>query len=416
MTASEAGRGATGTVGIAPSHLRYPTIEDLRRRARRRVPRFAFDYADAGCGDDICRDENRRALDALKFVPSYGRGAPSVSLDVTLFGRRYAAPMGIAPMGLGGLVWPGCEAILARAAQAARIPYILATPAGAAIQEIAPLAPDVFWFQLYGAPRDDHRITFDLVRRAESAGAPVLVVTIDSPVRGKRPRDLRNRLSVPFRPNIATILDVARSPAWAREVLLAGIPACRNFIPYADGASSAGALAGVVERELRGGFTWDTVRRVRDLWPRALVVKGICSVEDAEEAIASGADGLVVSNHGGRAFDGAPAAIELLPPVVEAVGGRATILHDSGIRSGLDAVRAFALGAEAVLAGRPFLYGVAALGSAGGEHVVEFYRSEIAAALGQLGVTSVADAGRSLKLWKEASLDAESLYAKRPKK
>lgn len=387
-------RGATGTAGVSARHLRYPTIEDLRARARRRVPRFAFDFIDGGCGQNASRSNNRAALDDIRFIPRYGFGTVTVSSEVELFGRRYAGPIGVAPMGLGGLIWPGAELHLATAAQKFGIPYVLATPACATIEDVARIAPDVFWFQLYGAPRNDHRITFDLVRRAEAAGAHVLMVTFDTPVRGKRPQDLRNRLDVPFRPNLKTILDVATSPAWALEVLRRGTPKCENFVRYAEGQTSAGDIAAVTQQELRGGFTWEVIRRVRDAWPRALVVKGIMHPADADQAVSIGADGVVVSNHGGRSFDGSMAAIDVLPEVRAAVGDRATVMMDSGIRTGVDVVRALALGAQAVLAGRPFLYGVAALGTEGAEHVMELFAEETQAAMGQLGIATPREANR----------------------
>jgi isopentenyl diphosphate isomerase/L-lactate dehydrogenase-like FMN-dependent dehydrogenase len=383
-------RGSTGAEGVPPAHRRYPTIADLRRRARRRVPRFAFDFVDGGCGENEVRDHNRVALDAVKLVARYGLGSGGIATEVELFGRRYAAPIGISPMGMGGLLWPRAEIHLATAAQAMRIPYVLATPASASIEEIAAIAPDSFWFQLYGAPNNDNRITFDLVRRAEIAGAHVLVVTIDTPVRAKRPQDWRNGLSVPFKPNLRTIVDIATAPFWALEVLKRGVPRSANFIPYTGEASpSAGTVAACVQRELRGGFLWETVERVRKLWPRPLVVKGILHPEDAMRALALGADGIIVSNHGGRTLDAAPAAIDMLPAVVERVGGKITVLMDSGVRTGLDVVRALALGAKSVLTGRPFLFGVAALGPGGGTHVLEFFADEIRMAMGQVGAKNL---------------------------
>jgi L-lactate dehydrogenase (cytochrome) len=384
-------RGSTGAEGLPPLHRRYPTIADLRKRARRRVPRFAFDFVDGGCGENEVRDHNRVALDAVRLVARYGLGGGAVSTEVELFGRRYAAPIGIAPMGMGGLLWPRAEIHLATAAQAMKVPYVLATPASASIEEIAAIAPDVFWFQLYGAPNQDNRITFDLVRRAEAAGAHALVVTIDTPVRAKRPQDWRNGLAVPFKPNLRTIVDIATSPAWALEVLKQGVPRSANFIQYAGPSPSAGAVAQCVQRELRGGFLWETVERVRKLWPRTLIVKGIIHPDDAMRAVALGADGIIVSNHGGRTLDAAPASIDMLPAVVERVGGRITVLMDSGVRTGLDVARALALGAKLVLTGRPFLFGVAALGPGGGTHVLEFFAEEIRMAMGQIGAKTVAE-------------------------
>jgi (S)-mandelate dehydrogenase len=383
-------RGGTGAEGLPAPHRRYPTIADLRRRARRRVPRFAFDFVDGGCGENEARDGNRCALDAVKLVARYGLGSGAVSTELELFGRRYAAPIGIAPMGMGGLLWPKAERHLATAAQAMRVPYVLSTPASASIEEISKIAPDAFWFQLYGSPGNDNRITFDMVRRAEAAGAHVLVVTIDTPVRAKRPQDWRNNLAVPFKPNLRTIFDIATSPLWALEVLRKGTPCPENFRAYAGADAKNGDVSLCSSRELRGGFAWETIERVRKLWPRALVVKGIIHPDDAMRALGLGADGIVVSNHGGRTLDAAPAAIDMLPAVVERVGGRLTVLMDSGIRTGLDVVRALALGAKCVLAGRPFLFAVAALGDRGGTHALEFFSEEIRMAMGQVGARSLA--------------------------
>ena len=382
-------RGGTGAEGLPANLRRYPTIADLRKRARRRVPRFAFDFVDGGCGENEVRDGNRVAFDAVKLVPRYGLGREAVSTEVELFGRRYAAPIGISPMGMGGLLWPKAERHLATGAQAMNIPYVLSTPASASIEEIAQIAPDVFWFQLYGAPRNDNAITFDLVRRADAAGAHVLVVTIDTPVRAKRPQDWRNNLAVPFKPNLRTILEVARSPLWLAEVLKNGTPCPENFRAYAGPGASNADVSACSSRELRGGFAWETVERVRKLWPRALVVKGIIHPDDAMRALSLGADGIIVSNHGGRTLDAAPPSIDMLPAMVERVGARMTVLMDSGVRTGLDVVRALALGAKCVFTGRSFLFGVAALGAPGGQHVIEFFSDEIRMAMGQVGARTL---------------------------
>ena len=396
-------RGGTGTDGLSPTQRRYPTIEDLRKAARTRVPRFAFDFVDGGCLDNLCRDSNRTALDAIRMTPRYGLGGVAVSSEVELFGKRYAAPIGVAPMGMGGLIWPRAERHLAAAMQTLRLPYLLATPATASIEEIAALAPDVFWSQLYGAPLDDNRNTFDLVDRARRAGANALVATIDSPVRGKRPQDMRNGVAVPFRKDLRTWLDIAGAPAWALEVARQGIPRCENFVAYAEGDESVEAIGKLVQKHLRGGFEWETIKRVRDRWPGPLLIKGILAPEDAEMALTIGAEGIIVSNHGGRAFDAAPPAVEMLPAIVSVAGDRATILFDSGIRSGLDVARALALGAKAVLAGRPFLYGVAALGASGAGYTGELFIDEIRMAMGQIGagtVDQIPDAVRVETLWR----------------
>jgi (S)-mandelate dehydrogenase len=395
-------RSGTGTQGLSEQELRFPTVEYLRRRARQRIPKFAYDFVAGGCGENLTVARNRAAFDAIEILPRYGFGAVAVKTQVELFGRSYAAPIGISPMGLGSLVWPKMEEYLARAAQAANVPYVLATPAGAAIERIASLAPDVFWFQSYAAPNEDFRITFDMLRRAERAGAKALVVTIDTPVRAKRPEDMRNRLSVPFRPNLRTILDVARRPAWLAEVVKHGAPRAENFLAYMPPGATGADVAKFAQKEMRGGYSWNTVHRVRDAWSGPLIVKGILHPGDAETALRIGADGLLVSNHGGRTFDAAPPAINLLP-VVKAAAGDATILLDSGVRSGIDVVRALALGARAVLTGRPFLFGVGAIGPAGGTHVLDLLMEETRQAMGQIGAPDLAAVGQAAVRYPDVS-------------
>jgi L-lactate dehydrogenase (cytochrome) len=396
MAAGEPSEGEkTGTaaeVTAARLRRRFPTIDDLRARARRRVPRFAFDFVDGGANDETCIARNIAAFRAVELLPRYCVDTKGASTEVELFGARYAAPLGIAPMGSPGLMWPGVEDYLARAAQRARIPYVLATPANAAIEHIAEIAPDVFWFQLYRFPHNDHAITFDLVRRADAAGARVLVPTVDSAGKSKRPRDIRNGVAVPFPITPKTVWQVATSPAWAWSLLKHGMPRTENLVPYAGPNPTQVSTARTMQLRSGGSHTWDELARLRERWKRAFVVKGILHPQDAERAVALGADGIIVSNHGGRHFDGAPASIDVLPAVVAAVGSRATVMIDSGIRSGLDVVRALALGAKAGFTGRPFVYGLAALGPIGASHVIELFFDEIRTEFTHTGVRSVAEA------------------------
>jgi L-lactate dehydrogenase (cytochrome) len=371
---------------------RYPTIDDLRRRARWRVPRFGFDFVDGGANDEVCIERNIAAFRAVELLPRYCVDGKGVSTAVELFGRSYAAPIGIAPMGSPGLMWPGAEKHLAREAQRKRIPYILATPANASIEEIAAIAPDVFWFQLYRFPDNDHAITFDLVRRADAAGAHVLVPTVDSAGKSKRPRDIRNGVAVPFPINPWTTFQVLTSPAWALALVRNGMPITANLAPYAEGKATQISTARTMSLRSGGSHTWDELARLRERWKRAFVVKGILHPGDSERAVALGADGIIVSNHGGRHFDGAPASIDVLPAIVAAVGSRATVMIDSGIRGGLDVVRALALGAKAGFTGRPFVYGLGALGPAGAPHVVDLFLDEIRTELLHVGVRSVEEA------------------------
>lgn len=369
---------------------RFPTIDDLRRRARGRVPRFGFDFVDGGANEEYCVARNVSAFQAIELLPHYCIDG-KVTTDTELFGRKYAAPIGVAPMGSAGLMWPGAEKLFAAEAQRRRIPYVLATPGNASIEEIAAIAPDVFWFQLYRFPDNDHAITFDLVRRAHEAGAHVLVPTVDSAGKSKRPRDIRNGCRVPFPINPWTTWQVLTSPAWTMQLLRNGMPITANLIPYAANASQ-NATAEVMQVRSGGSHTWEELKRLRDRWKRPFVVKGILHPQDAERAVALGADGIWVSNHGGRHFDGAPAAIDVLPAIVSAVGSRASVMIDSGIRGGLDVIRALALGAKFCFTGRCFAYALGALGEAGAPHVADLFFDEIKTELLHVGAQSVADA------------------------
>ena len=371
---------------------RFPTIADLRSRARARVPRFAFDFVDGGANEERCVARNASALAAIELLPRYCVDAKGTSTEVELFGTRHAAPIGISPMGSPGLMWPGADEYLARAAQAARIPFVLSTPANASIERVAELAGDMFWFQLYRFPANDHAITFDLVRRAEAAGARVLVPTVDSAGKSKRPRDIKHGVAVPFPITPRVLWQVATSPAWAFSLFKHGMPRTENLVPYAGPNAGQAATARTMQLRSGGSHTWDELARLRDRWKRPFVIKGILHPRDAERALALGADGIIVSNHGGRHFDGAPASIDMLPAIVAVAGGRATIMLDSGVRGGLDVVRALALGATTAFTGRPFLYALAALGPVGAAHVIDLFRDEIRTEFTHVGIRSAAEA------------------------
>jgi len=373
----------SGTGRQAALNRRLPTLADVERAARRRLPRFAYDFVAGGTGDDLGVRRNRAALDDVEIVPRYGVMS-TVDTTVTLFGREYKAPIGIAPAGLDGLAWPDATRCLATTAAGAGIPYITGTLASAPIEEVAPRCRA--WFQLYGFPADGHRVTFDLVRRAADAGAEALVVAVDAPVRSKRPRDLRHGLVVPFRPSVSTAWQVAGAPAWSLAALRTRVPVFANMDRYAGPRATLDEVAGFVQGRMRGGFTWAEIAELRQAWPRALVIKGLLHPADAERAVAVGADGILVSNHGGRQSDAAPAAIDVLPAIARVAGADTTVLFDSGVRSGLDVARALALGARAVFSGRAFLLGLAAAGRRGSDHVANLLTAELRTALGQCGV------------------------------
>jgi (S)-mandelate dehydrogenase len=367
---------------------RFPTLEDLERRAGRRIPRFVYDFIQGGAGDNSGAVRNRAALKGIEIVPRYGLDVKAVDASVELFGRRYAAPVGIAPIGFDGLMWPGATELFAKAAQRANIPYLTGTLATATIEDVMRWAPDTGWFQLYPLATDDHRISFDLADRAQRAGAKVLVATLDVPVRVKRPRDLRNGFVMPFRLGPRSMLDVALSPPWLLALARRGMPRFANMEAYAEGSDTAA----FVGKHVGGGFSWDVLKRLRERWQGPMMVKGVLHPTDAEMARGSGMDGVIVSNHGGRQFDAAPASIDMLPAVVAAAGRDATVILDSGIASGTDVLRALALGAKSTFAGRAFMLSLTALGDDGARHMAASFIEEFTAALGQSGLRSTSDA------------------------
>jgi (S)-mandelate dehydrogenase len=381
-----AGRNANRR--YAALYRQYPTIDYLRRGARARLPHFAFEYCDGGSGkDDAGIKRNWAALDAVELVPRYGVMPSLPPCEIELFGRRYAAPIGVAPMGGPAIVWPGADIYLARAAQRARVPYTLGTVGCATIEKIAEAAPDVFWFQLYRAARNDHAIGFDLVRRAQAAGCHALVMTLDVPVRTTRAREAVVGLSGAFNADFRKIMQMIGAPAWTMALRKNGIPRFSNLRAYV-GDVSINDMVEFARREMGGAFTWEEVARYREHWQGPLIVKGILHPQDAEKAVSLGVDGIFVSNHGGRQIDALPAPIDALPAIVRQVGRRATVMLDSGIRSGTDVVRAYALGAAAAFAGKAFLWGLGALGEEGPGHVIDLLIDETQAALGQLGTHS----------------------------
>jgi (S)-mandelate dehydrogenase len=377
--------GKNANPRYAELYRHYPTIDYLRRRARSRLPHFAFEYCDGGSGkDDAGIKRNWAALDAVELVPRYGVMPSLPPCEVELFGRRYAAPIGVAPMGGPAIVWPGADIYLARAAQRARIPYTLGTVGCATIEKIAEVAPDVFWFQLYRAAGNNHAIGFDLARRAQAAGCHALVLTLDVPVRTTRAREAVVGLSGAFQVDFSKTMQMLGSPAWIMALRRNGIPRFSNLRAYA-GDVSINDMVAFARREMGGAFTWEEVAKYRDRWKGTLIVKGILHPADAEKAVSLGVDGLFVSNHGGRQIEALPAPIDVLPAIVRQVGKRATVIMDSGIRSGTDVVRAYALGAAAAFAGKAFLWGLGALGEEGPGHVIDLLIEETQAALGQLG-------------------------------
>jgi (S)-mandelate dehydrogenase len=374
------------------NHRRFPTTAWLRKQAPRNVPLFAFEYGDTGAGNDVGIADNWTAFDAIKIVPRYGVMPSLPPTEVELFGTRYAAPIGIAPMGGPSLVWPGADLLMAKAAQAARVPYTLGVAGGATIEEVAKVAPDVFWLQLYRFAPDDHKIGFDLIARAQAANVKVLTLTLDVPVRTTRSRETYAGLAGEFCPNLRMLYEMTVRPRWLLALLRNGYPRFATVADYAGKGASTNEIIRFARSKMGGAFSWEEVARYRDKWKGPMTLKGILHPADAEKAVSLGVEGIWVSNHGGRQIEALAPSIDCLPGIVAAVGKKATVLLDSGIRSGQDVMRALALGADAAFAGKSFLWAVAALGDEGPGHLIDLYIDELRSSLGQIGARSPAEA------------------------
>jgi L-lactate dehydrogenase (cytochrome) len=370
----------------------YPTSSYLRRRAPHKVPRFAFEYGDTGAGDDVGVRHNWEALDNVKIVPRYGVTSVLPPVAVELFGTKYAAPIGIAPMGGPSIVWPGADVTMAKAAQAARIPYTLGVAGGATIEQIAAVAPDVFWLQRYRFARNDHKIGFDLIARAQRANVKVLTMTLDTPVRTTRSRETYAGLGAEFHPTLRMMREMIVRPRWLLALLRHGYPRFATLAQYSGGKTSTNDVIGFARSEMGGAFLWEEVARYRDRWKGPMTIKGILHPADAEKAVSLGIEGIWISNHGGRQIEALVPPIDVLPAIAAAVGSKATILLDSGIRSGQDVMRSLALGADAAFAGRSFLWAIAALGEDGPGQLIDLYTDELRASLGQIGAQNPAEA------------------------
>lgn len=350
------------------------SIDDLRRLARHRLPRSVFDFYDGGAEDESTLQENRAAFERHRLAPRVLVNVESTSTGTTLFDRPIGLPMAIGPTGALAFGWRDADLHLARAAEKHGIPFTLSSSGTASIEAVRKASNGRLWFQAYVLKNQE--FFWKMVERAEHAGFEALVITVDLPVGGKRERDFHNQFSVPFRITPRNALDFALHPRWTFELLRRGIPAFENLRGLELAAKSATAIASSVGRSYDPGFDWDRLARVRERWPRKLIVKGISRGDDAQRLLALGCDAIVVSNHGGRQLDGAVATLDALPEVVRAVSGRMPVLLDGGIRRGTDVAKALALGATAVLLGRATLFGVAAGGAAGAHQALDILRDE----------------------------------------
>ncbi|NID06704.1 alpha-hydroxy-acid oxidizing protein [Luteibacter jiangsuensis] len=371
-------------------------IADLRELARRRVPRAFFEYADRGSYDETTLRENRRAFERLRFRQRVMRNVDHRSLATTIVGQPVSMPLAIAPTGMAGLQHGSGEIHGARAAAKAGIPFCLSTVSICSIEQVRAATDVPFWFQVY--VMRDRGFTRELIRRARAADCSALMVTADLTVQGQRHREIKNGLSVPPKVTLHNLFDIASKPRWAWNVLRAPSRSFGNLDGHIKGADSLTTLAQWIAAQFDPTITWDDLAWIRELWPGKLIVKGILDAEDAKLAAAHGVDAIVVSNHGGRQLDGAPASIDVLPSIVDAVTGGTEVLFDSGILSGQDLLKALALGARAGLIGKAFLYGLGAGGEAGVTQAIDIIRRELSVTMALTGALDATRVPRDI-LW-----------------
>src|SRR5262245_34074209 len=369
-------------------------IFDLRDMARGRLPKWLFEFVDRGTEDEVALRNNREAFERIQLRPRMLVDVSGRRLDTTLYGKEHKMPIGIAPTGAAGMMWYQGELELARAAKAAGVPFSLATGSITSMEKISGEVGGTLWMQLYMWA--DRRLSHQLVKRASAAGFEALLVTVDGAVAGNREYNRRNGFSIPFKYNSKNTTDVLMQPGWMMRVLgryiaNGGMPQRVNF-PAELQTKITTAYGG--NKETRSdSLNWDDLKALRDIWPAKLLVKGLLHPDDAAKSLEYGADGIIVSNHGGRNCDGAPSPIEVLPAIVKAVGDRTTIIMDSGIRRGSDVVKALALGAKFCLVGRSTLYGTAAAGEAGATRALDIYRGEISRSMAQISCNRVSEIG-----------------------
>jgi L-lactate dehydrogenase (cytochrome) len=372
---------------------KYPSLSDLKKRAKRRLPHFAWEYLDSGTGVEDQMRRNRSALDQVLFETRILQGEYQPDQTTTFLGREYAHPFGVAPVGMSGMIWPGAEHMLAKGAANAKIPYCMSAVATVTPETIAASLGDNGWMQLY--PPTDPKIRRDMIRRAKNAGFHTLVLTVDVPQASRRERQRRAQLTIPPRITPTMLWETATHPAWALGTLRHGQPRLRfaeSYVKAEKGASST-AHPGYI---IRGKPDWDYLDELRAEWDGQIIVKGITSAHDAEKLADIGVDAVWISNHSGRQFDGGQSSIETLPAIRAAVGPNYPLIFDSGIEGGLDIIRAIALGADFVMLGRAFHYALAALGAKGFDQAVYMLSDDIHTNMFQMGIRTLDQAKERL--------------------
>ena len=371
-------------------NVKYPDVEALRRRAQKRMPRFAYDYLTEGCNSDVNLHRNTADIQKVELLSKYLTDYRESSLKKELFGYEYDVPFGITAIGLQSLMWPNTPEILAKSAVKYNMPFMLSTVTTMSIEETAEITNGKFWFQLYYPKNDEYRK--DILDRAWDNGCRVLVLLSDVPTFGYRPKDIYNGLGMPPKMYIRNILNAMTRPVWGIETLKHGsMPRFKTLEKYMPGGMDLRQLGVFMDDFFDGKLTVDRIKKIQEHWKGKIVVKGIASPEDAQTCVDLGLDGIIVSNHGGRQLDAGPSTISTLGPILDQVKGKITVMMDSGMRSGPDIARVLASGADFCFLGRPFMYGTGAMGSKGGDQVCQILQREFLQVMQQLNCEKVED-------------------------
>ena len=368
---------------------RYPSVEDLRKLAKKRIPKFAFEYLDGGCNEDVNIKKNTERIRKIELKPEYLIDYKTANLKTELFGKNYDAPFGISPIGLQGLMWPKSPEILAKAAFDNNIPFILSTVTTSSIETISEITEGNAWFQLYHPAEE--KVTVDILKRAENAGCPVLVILADVPSFGYRPRDIRNGLSMPPKMSIKNIIEAIKRPQWLMQTLKNGQPNFEILKPYMPKNLNLNQLAKFMDVTFSGRLDEEKIKKIRDNWKGKLVIKGVESIHDVEKACNIGLDGIIVSNHGGRQVDVGQATIDSMNSIIPKYKNKIKIMMDSGIRGGADIARVMSCGADFCFLGRTFMYGVSALGKKGGTHTITMLKKQLTQIMEQFSCDEISD-------------------------
>lgn len=370
---------------------RYPSVNELRERSKKKVPKFAFEYLDGGCHDDVNLKRNTQRIRDVELKPKYlvEQNDKALDLRTKIFDHTYSLPFGMAPIGLQGLMWPKATEILAKASFDHNIPFILSTVSTASIEKISEITEGKAWFQLYHP--SDKKITRDLLKRAEKSGINTLVILADVPSFGYRPRDIKNGLSMPPKMTLSNFFQILKSPEWAIKTLINGQPNFEVLKPYMPKNLNLSQLGKFMDETFSGRLNEEKIKYLRDLWKGNLVIKGTESLYDVEKAYQLGLNGIIISNHGGRQVDVGQATIDSLKSIAPIYNNKIEIMMDSGIRGGADIARVLAHGANFTFLGRSFMYGVSALGTKGGNHTITMLKKQLTQVMEQLSCKQIYD-------------------------